>query len=93
MTFEEQMEIKYKLEEELNAEPEIQIGDTVVLHDGWTKATIGKLYYSFRCVEWHTEKKEYVKYYDVEFVDTKGNYRHWKSYFDGGYIEYAKRGE
>lgn len=91
MTFEERMKIKNKLEAELNAEPEIQVGDTVVLHDGFTKATIVKLYYAFRCVEWHTEKETYVKCYDVEFVDDRGNYRHWKSYFDGGYIEYKER--
>ena len=91
MTYEEERKMRDELEAELNAEPEIQPGDVVVLNDGWTKATIDKLYYSFRCVEWHTERKEFVKYYDIEFVDTKGNYRHWKSYFDGGYIQYKER--
>lgn len=93
MTFEEQMKIKYKLEEELNAEPEVKVGDIIVVPKFRIKAKIEKLYYSFRCIEWHNEKEEYVKLYDIDFVDTNGIYRHWKSYFDGGYIEYAKRGE
>jgi hypothetical protein len=91
MTFEEEIQIRNKLETELNSEPEISIGDTVVVPKFGIKVTIAKLYYSFRCVEWHHEKKEFVKYYDVEFVDTNGNYRHWKSYFDGGYITYKER--
>ena len=91
MTYEEEMELREKLEAELNAEPLIQPGDIVVVPKFGIRATIDKLYYSFRCVEWHTEKKKYVKYYDIEFVDTKGNYRHWKSYFDGGYIQYKER--
>ena len=35
------------------------------------------------------EAKDETKYYvfcDVEFIDTEGVYRHWKSSFDGGYI-------
>ena len=89
MTFEERMKIKHELEEELNAEPEIKPGDTIVIPRLFIRAKIEKIYYSFKCVEWHTEKEKYVKLYDVEFVDTKGIYRHWKSYFDGGYIEFA----
>ena len=91
MTYEEERKMKDELEAELNAEPEIQPGDVVVVPKFGIRATIDKLYYSFRCVEWHTERKEFVKYYDIEFVDTKGNYRHWKSYFDGGYIQYKER--
>lgn len=90
MTFEERMQMKDKLEDELCAEPEIQVGDTIVVPKFGIKAKIGKLYYAFRCVEWHTEKETYVKCYDVEFVDDRGNYRHWKSYFDGGYVEYSR---
>lgn len=91
MTYEEERKMRDELEAELNAEPEIQPGDVVVVPKFGIRATIDKLHYSFRCVEWHTERKEFVKYYDVEFVDTKGNYRHWKSYFDGGYIQYKER--
>jgi len=29
--------------------------------------------------------------YDVEFLDPRGGYHHWKSEFDGGYI--IKKGE
>ena len=89
MTFEEEMDLKHKLERELYLEPKVQIGDTIIVPKLGIIATIEKLYYSFRCIEWHNEKQEYVKLYDVEFVDTKGNYRHWKSYFDGGYIKFA----
>lgn len=91
MTYKEERKMRDELEVELNAEPEIQPGDVVVVPKFGIRATIDKLYYSFRCVEWHTERKEFVKYYDIEFVDTKGNYRHWKSYFDGGYIQYKER--
>ena len=88
MTFEEEMQIRNSLEAELNNEPPISVGDTIICKG--IHATIAKLYYSFRCVEWHNERKEFIKHYDVEFVDTNGNYRHWKSYFDGGYIKYRK---
>ena len=30
-------------------------------------------------------------YYDVEFLDPRGGYHHWKSEFDGGHI--IKKGE
>lgn len=79
---------RIKLETELATEPEISVGDTIICKG--IRATIAKLYYSFRCVEWHDERKEYVKYYDVEFKDTNDCHRHWKSYFDGGEIEYRK---
>ena len=90
MTFTEEMEIRNKLEMELNNEPPISIGDTIVVPKFGISATIDKIYYTVRCIEWHNERKEFVKHYDVEFVDTNGNYRHWKSYFDGGYIKYRK---
>ena len=82
------MAFREELETELNNEPEISIGDTIICKG--IHSTIAKLYYSFRCVEWHHEKKEFVKYYDVEFEDTNGIYRHWKSYFDGGCIKYKE---
>ena len=28
---------------------------------------------------------------DLEFIDSKGQYRHWKQHFDGGYV--VKDGE
>ena len=82
-------EQKRKLEMELNSEPEISVGDTIVCMG--IRATIAKLYYADRCVEYHNERKEFVKYYDVEFKDTNGIHRRWKSYFDGGYIKYKER--
>lgn len=79
---------KYKLQEELNSEPEISIGDTIICKG--IRATIAELYYADRCVEWNDEKNSFVKYYDVEFKDTNGIHRRWKSYFDGGHIEYKE---
>ena len=39
-------------------------------------ATIDKVIYSEK---WHDD-------YDIEFIDTHGNYRHWKQWDDGGTI-------
>ena len=82
-------EKKYKLQEELNSEPKISAGDVVVCKG--IRATIAQIFYADRCIEWHNEKEEFVKYYDVEFKDTNGVHRRWKSYFDGGHIEYKER--
>lgn len=49
-----------------------KIGDTINV--GRTTAVIAKLYYT----------DYYEGNWDVEFEDTQGNYRHWKSCFDGG---------
>lgn len=32
------------------------------------------------------DETKYYVFYDVEFIDTNGNYRNWKSSFDGGHI-------
>ena len=44
--------------------------------------TIGEIFFNDRYVE--KKDGEYTVFYDIEFKDTNGNYRHWKSYFDGG---------
>lgn len=44
--------------------------------------TIGEIFYNDRYVE--EKDGEYQVFYDIEFKDTDGHYRHWKSYFDGG---------
>lgn len=44
--------------------------------------TIGEIFFNDRYVE--KKDGEYVVFYDIEFKDTNNNYRHWKSYFDGG---------
>lgn len=31
--------------------------------------------------------------YDIEFIDTNNNYRHYKSFFDGGTIEKAVKND
>lgn len=91
MTTEDIFLAKGQLEKELESEPVIMPGDTVVVPKFGIKAVIEKVYYAFRCVEWHNERGEFIKHYDVEFIDTNGNYRHWKSYFDGGHIIYKER--
>lgn len=54
-----------------------KIGDIIKV--GRITAVIAKLYYSdFYRGDW-----------DVEFEDTDGNYRHWKSCFDGGTLTEA----
>jgi hypothetical protein len=29
--------------------------------------------------------------WDIEFIDTEGNYRHWKQWDDGGEIDFPKK--
>lgn len=63
---------------------EARPGDVVIAKG--IRCTIAKIYYqdfgpSDRCdgtCDW-----------DIEFVDTNGNYRSWKQYYDGGKIEFA----
>ena len=35
--------------------------------------------------------QEFFEDWDIEFIDTDGNYRHWKQYFDGGRLIPKKR--
>ena len=42
--------------------------------------TIAKIIYQEHYFDW-----------DIEFIDTDGNYRHWKQYFDGGHLIKKKR--
>lgn len=44
---------------------------------------VDKLYYQFG------EKGPNNSYVDIEFLDTNGAYRHYKSHLDGGHLEYA----
>ena len=53
--------------------------------------TIGEIFYYDKYVETgHPMFKEskdedtYYVFYDIEFKDSNGNYRHWKSSYDGG---------
>lgn len=32
----------------------------------------------------HIFYQEYDEYWDIEFLDTNNNYRHWKQFWDGG---------
>ena len=38
------------------------------------------------CIDRILYQEIYTDYADIEFIDDKGNYRHYKSSFDGGYI-------
>lgn len=73
-----------KLKMMKNEKP-IEVGDTIVAQG--IRATIECLYYFDRYVE--EKNGKYEIFYDVEFKDTKGIHRHWKSYFDGGYVEFT----
>jgi hypothetical protein len=48
---------------------------TVIKAQG-TTATVDRVLYSEK---WHDE-------YDIEFIDAKGNYRHYKQWDDGGEV-------
>lgn len=51
-------------------------GDSIVCNG--LKVTIGEIVYQDECAR-DGER-------DVEFVDTRGWYRHWKQHLDGGYV-------
>lgn len=73
MTYDEAME-------KMLADREAKVGDRIRCMN--IECTIGKIFYNDRYVS----KKDgvYEVFYDIEFLDTNNNYRHWKSYFDGG---------
>ncbi len=75
-----------KLQEKMRKEKKISVGDTIIAMG--IKAKVKEIYYSDRYVE--EKNGKYNIFYDVEFKDTNGVYRHWKSYFDGGHIEFKK---
>lgn len=54
-----------------------EVGDVVACKG--IRAEIAKIFY-----------QECYEGWDIEFIDTKGVYRHWKQYFDGG--ELIKQG-
>ena len=75
----------FKLQKKMMAEKKIEVGDTIVAKR--IRAKIAELLYFDRYVE--EKNGTYGIFYDVEFIDTNGNYRHWKSYFDGGHVEFT----
>lgn len=78
----------YKLLEQLNNEPMIGIGDTI--HCQGIAAVIAEIYYNDRFIELIPDQEdEYAIFYDIEFRDTNGVLRSWKSIFDGGYAEFT----
>lgn len=75
----------FELREKMMLEKKISVGDSIIAMG--IRAKIKELFYSDRYVEMKDGK--YQIFYDVEFIDTNGIYRHWKSYFDGGHVEFA----
>ena len=78
----------YKLQEQMNNEPMIGIGDTI--HCQGIAAVIAEIYYNDRFIELiPDQEEEYAIFYDIEFRDTNGILRSWKSIYDGGYAEFT----
>ena len=85
-----------EVEEQMRSKRMVEVGDKIRAK-GIT-CTIAKIYYKERYVEpihiYNEEKHEYEMgddykiFYDIEFEDTNGVYRHWKSAFDGGEVIY-----
>ena len=66
----------------LQTSKKVQVG-TKINCQGIT-SVVKEIYYTDRYVE--PKGDDWGVFYDVEYRDTNGYYRHWKSYFDGGYI-------
>lgn len=72
----------------------VKVGDKVTARGLTT--TIAEIYYcdvyaesgNAMFKEAKDENKYYI-FYDIEFRDSNGNYRHWKSSFDGGVLEHV----
>ena len=67
----------------------IKVGDCIIAKG--IKATIAEIYYCEVFAETGhpifkeaKDEKTYYLFYDIEFKDTYGVYRHWKSHWDGG---------
>lgn len=72
----------FELKDEMLKVRKAQKGDQINCQ-GLT-CTIDEIYYSDRYVE--EKDGDYHIFYDIEFIDTRGEYRHWKSMFDGGHL-------
>lgn len=63
----------------------LAVGDSVKC--GGERVTIGKiLFQDAYHANLRPGEKGISDYYDIEFEDSKGNYRHWKSNVDGGIV-------
>lgn len=51
---------------------------------------IKQIHYQDAYLEYSDEFPDGRWFWDVEFLDTSESYHHWKSYFDGGELLYAK---
>lgn len=63
---------------------ELKVGDYIICKG--SKVKIGEILSQDFYPCYYTPERSYI---DIEFRDTKGKYRHWKSTQDGGTIEYA----
>ena len=63
---------------------ELKVGDYIICKGN--KVKIGEVLSQDFYLSYYNPERSYI---DIEFRDTKGKYRHWKSTQDGGTIEYA----
>ena len=63
---------------------ELQVGDYIICKGNKVKVA-EILAQDFYFCDYSPERS----YIDIEFTDSKGKYRHWKSNLDGGTLEYA----
>lgn len=66
--------------EMLKSARDIKAGDRISCQN--VVCTVGEIYYYDKYVE--EKNGKYEVFYDIEFRDTNGYLRSWKSYFDGG---------
>ena len=79
-----------------NMKRKLEVGDFIKVRG--IKVEIGEILYQYFYKDEYNHTNSTIEgisdrsYIDIEFKDSNGNYRHWKSHLDGGEFEYKGGG-